>query len=113
MGTIGKASEATMHYLLLYDLAPDYIERRQQFRNEHLRLGWLAQARGELVLAGPFADPPDTAVFMFRGDSPAAAEAFAKSDPYVRNGIVTKWRIRTWTTVIGDDATTPVRPEST
>jgi len=101
-----------MHYLLLYDLAPDYLERRSQFRSEHLALGWSAQERGELVLAGPLADPPDASVFLFRGDSPSAAEAFARADPYVRNGIVTQWRIRSWTTVIGDDATTPVRPET-
>jgi len=101
-----------MHYLLLYDLAPDYLERRPQFRNEHLTLAWSAQARGDLVLAGPFADPADTAVFLFRGDSPSAAEAFARADPYVRNGLVSKWRIRSWTTVIGDDATTPLRPEA-
>jgi uncharacterized protein YciI len=30
-----------------------------------------------------------------------AAEAFARADPYVRNGLVTRWRIREWTTVIG------------
>ena len=44
-------------------------------------------------------------MLLFRGASPAAAEAFAKSDPYVRAGIVTNWRIREWTTVVGNDAT--------
>jgi uncharacterized protein YciI len=97
-------------YLLFYDAAPGYLERRGTFRAEHLRLAWEAQARGELILAGALANPADGAVFHFRGDSPAAAEAFAKADPYVRNGLVKRWRVREWTTVVGDEASTPVRP---
>ena len=101
-----------MDYLLVYDLAPDYIERRAAFRAEHLALAWDAVSKGELVLAGALANPPDSAVLHFRGDSPAAAEAFANADPYVRGGIVTRWRVRAWTTVVGDAASTPVRPDT-
>jgi uncharacterized protein YciI len=43
-------------------------------------------------------------VFVFLGESPAAAEAFAAADPYVLNGLVTRWRVREWTTVVGRDA---------
>ena len=99
-----------MHYLLLYDVVPDYVERRAAFRNEHLMLAWQAHERGELVLGGALADPVDGAVLLFRGDSPAVAEAFAAADPYVRNGLVTRWRVRTWNTVVGETAATPVRP---
>lgn len=99
-----------MHYLLIYDVVPDYEARRAAFRDDHLRLAWQSQARGELVLGGAFADPVDGAVLFFSADSPAAAEAFAKADPYVRNGLVTKWRVRAWTTVVGKDAARPVRP---
>ena len=93
-----------MHYLLIYDLADDYIERRAPLRSEHLALARAAEARGELILAGALANPPDGAVLMFRGDSPEAAEAFAAGDPYVKNGLVTRWRVREWTTVVGRDA---------
>jgi uncharacterized protein len=96
-----------MHYLLLYDVVPDYLERRAPLRAEHLALARAAHARGELVLGGALADPVDGAVLLFRGESPAAAEAFARNDPYVRNGLVTRWRIRKWTTVVGDDAQAP------
>jgi uncharacterized protein YciI len=98
-----------MHYLLMYETAPDYLERRPAFRAEHLALAWEAHARGELVLAGALAEPVDGAVFLFQGPSPAAAEAFAAADPYVRNGLVKSWRVRAWTTVVGDAATTPIR----
>lgn len=93
-----------MHYLLLYDLVEDYIERRGPLRAEHIALARAAEARGELVLAGALANPPDTAVLLFRGDSPAAAERFAAADPYVANGLVARWRVREWTTVVGKDA---------
>jgi uncharacterized protein YciI len=99
-----------MHFLLLYDLAPDYLTRRGAFRDEHLALGWAAHERGELLLGGALAHPVDGAALLFRGDSPAVAEAFAAADPYVRHGLVTRWQVRPWTTVIGADAATPVRP---
>jgi uncharacterized protein YciI len=101
-----------MHYLLIYDTAPDYLEKRPQFRAAHLKLAWQAHERGELVLGGALTDPVDGAILLFKGDSPAAAERFAAADPYVKNGLIARWRVRPWTTVIGKDASTPVRPES-
>jgi uncharacterized protein YciI len=99
-----------MHYLLIYELAPDYLAKRPQFRGAHLKLAWEANERGELVLAGALADPADKAVLLFQGDSPAVAERFAAADPYVKNGLVQRWSVRPWTTVVGKDASTPVRP---
>ena len=93
-----------MHYLLIYDVVADYAERRTPFRAAHLARARESVARGELVLGGALANPADGAVLLFRGDSPAAAEAFAQSDPYVLNGLVTTWRVREWTTVVGPDA---------
>jgi uncharacterized protein YciI len=89
-----------MYYALLYDVVPDYVVRRQPFRAEHLALAEEARARGRLVLAGAF-DPPDGALLVFRGDGPGDAEAFARADPYVRNGLVTSWRVRAWNVVVG------------
>ncbi len=95
-----------MHYLLIYDAVENYEEARKPFRAAHLGYAREAEARGELVLAGALANPVDGAVFLFRGVSPAAAERFAKSDPYVTNGLITAWRVRDWTTVVGEDAET-------
>ena len=98
------------HYLLIYELADDYLERRPEFRGLHLQHAWAAHERGELVLAGALADPADQAVLFFQGESPDVAERFANDDPYVKNGLIKSWRVRAWTTVVGDDAATPVRP---
>jgi len=94
-----------MHYILFYDVAPDYLARRGGFRKEHLALVAAAHERGELVMAGALADPADGAVLIFRAPEPA--EAFAKADPYVKNGLVSAWRVRKWNTVVGDGATMP------
>ena len=98
-----------MHYLLLYDVVPDYVERRGAYRAAHLALAREAVERGELVLGGALANPPDRAILLFRGSSPEVAERFAKVDPYVTNGVVTKWQVREWTTVIGPGAEMPVK----
>jgi len=99
-----------VHYLLFYEFVPDYLERRAQFRDEHLRSAWDAHARDELILGGAFADPADGALLLFKGESADAAERFANADPYVRAGLVTRWHVRKWTTVVGDDPGTPVYP---
>jgi uncharacterized protein YciI len=93
-----------MHYLLIYDLVDDYLERRVPLRGAHLTHAREAVARGDLVLGGALANPADGAVLLFKGESPAAAEGFAASDPYVTHGLVTRWRVREWTTVVGRDA---------
>lgn len=93
-----------MHYLLFYDVVPDYAERRVPFRAEHLALARAAVERDELVLGGALAEPVDGAVLLFECDSLEPIEAFVRSDPYVRNGLVVKWRIRQWTTVVGERA---------
>ena len=99
-----------MHYLLIYELADDYLVRRPEFRGLHLQHAWAAHERGELVLAGALADPADQAVLFFQSETPETAEAFAQNDPYVKNGLIKSWRVRAWTTVVGDNAATPVRP---
>lgn len=99
-----------MHYLLFYEAGDDYVARRRAYRNEHLLKAWAASERGELVLGGALANPADGALLLFKGDSPAVAEEFAKSDPYVLNGVVKRWYVREWTTVAGEESANPVRP---
>ena len=97
-----------MHFILFYDYAPDYLERRGEFRDQHISLAKAAIDRGEFFLGGAFANPADGSAIVFKGESPAVAENFAKEDPYVLNGLVTSWRVREWTTVAGRDAETPI-----
>ncbi len=98
-----------MHYVLFYDFASDYLQRRGAHREEHLRLAWAAQERGELILAGAFADPADRGMLLFDCDSPEIPLQFAQADPYVTHGLVVRHSVRAWTTVVGKDASTPIK----
>ena len=40
---------------------------------------------------------------MFAAEDLAQVEQFVAADPYVANGLVTAWRIRPWTVVVGAD----------
>ena len=97
------------HFLLIYDLAADYLDRRGDHRAVHLRLAWDAAERGELLLGGALADPADQAILLFEGADAQGAEGFARADPYVVNGLVVAWRVRPWSTVVGAGAANKIR----
>lgn len=92
-----------MYYILFYKTVADYIEKRTPYRAEHLELASKLQKNGTLVMAGALADPADSAVLVFKSDTPKSAEDFAKNDPYVKNGVVIEWSVRPWNVVIGGD----------
>jgi uncharacterized protein len=92
------------YFALFYDVVDDYISRRGGYREEHLGLAREAQRRGELLLAGALADPVDRALLIFRAPDRAAVEEFARNDPYVKSGLVTRWEVRPWTVVIGNES---------
>ena len=95
------------YFILFYETADNYTEKRAPFRAQHLELAREAHARGELLLAGALADPADRAVLVFRAADRETVEAFAERDPYVRNGAVTRWEVRPWTVMIGNDPAEP------
>jgi uncharacterized protein YciI len=90
-----------MYLALQYDLVDDYLERRGEFRDEHLGMARAAHGRDELALAGAFVEPADQALLVWSTEDRSVVEAFAEADPYVRNGLVKAWRVRDWNVVIG------------
>lgn len=102
---------AGLHFLLIYDVGPEFLQRRAQYRDAHLALAWQAAAAGELVLAGALEEPTEQAFLLFRG-SRDAARRFAERDPYVMHGLVKQWRVRQWHTVAGETAALPLRPRA-
>ena len=99
-----------MHFILFYEYTADYLARRGEFRDAHLHKAWAAQSKGELLLAGAFADPADGAALVFSCESAQTPEQFAAQDPYVLNGLVKRYWVRAWTTIVGKDAHAPVMP---
>lgn len=91
------------YFALFYYVVDDFVSRRSPYRQEHLRLAREAHQRGELLLAGALDDPADRALLVFRTAERSVVEAFARHDPYVTNGLVSQWEVRSWAVVIGDD----------
>ena len=91
-----------MEYLVLeYAYSEDYLERRPLYRERHLELIGDAVAGGRVAMAGPLTDPYDRALIVWSSGSRAAVEEFVAQDPYVSEGLVTAWRIRSWNVVAG------------
>lgn len=92
------------YFILRYDVVcDDYVNRRAPFRPAHLQLLRDAHARGEVVMAGAVGETPEGAIIVFRAESPETVEAFAKSDPYVTNGLILSWRVQPWHVVVGSE----------
>jgi uncharacterized protein len=96
-------------FALIYDVVPDFANRRMAFREPHLRLIRDAHERSLLLFAGALGDPPDGALLLFRSEDASAVEDFARADPYVREGLVTAWHVRPWSVVIGPEVAAPPR----
>ncbi len=96
------------HFVLFYDYPADFRDRRAPHRAAHLALANASAARDELQLGGAFADEPPMGMLLFKGESAAVAEDFARIDPYVASGVVLSWRVREWVTVVGPGALTNV-----
>ncbi|MHB8093477.1 MAG: YciI-like protein [Candidatus Aminicenantales bacterium] len=90
-----------MYYVLIYKTVDDYVAKRAPYRAGHLAYAGAAQERGELIMAGALADPVDMAILIFRAESRAVVEDFARHDPYVKSGLIVEWSVRPWTVVIG------------
>ena len=91
------------YFALFYEVVDDYVARRLAFREDHLRLAQAARQRGELLLAGAFGDAAGGALLVFHAPDSSVVEHFAKHDPYVTNGLVTRWEARPWTVVVGNE----------
>jgi uncharacterized protein YciI len=93
-----------VYWLLQYEVVGDYLERRPNYRQEHLELAHEAAQNGQLVMAGALSDPVDGAILVFLAPDSAPAQSFAQRDPYVRAGLVTQSRVRRWHVVVGPNA---------
>jgi uncharacterized protein YciI len=49
-------------------------------------------------------------LLLFKAENASVAEDFARADPYVREGLVSAWHVREWTTVVGPLAVEPILP---
>lgn len=90
----------TIYHALFYETTENYVEKRKPYREQHLAMVETSSKNGSLILGGAFDNPADQALLIFKGESPEVAETFAQNDPYVKNGLITRWWIRRWKVVI-------------
>jgi uncharacterized protein YciI len=88
------------YFALLYDVVDQFTEKRTPFRDAHLTLVREAHARGEIFMAGALGQPALGALLIFQSDTSRVAENFARADPYVVQGLVTRCRVLPWTVVV-------------
>ncbi len=86
-----------MKYVLFYEPKEGVAEKARLHFAAHCEKWGVFQAAGTLLMVGPFTDGSGAiGVFTTR----EAAEEFAKTDPFVLNGVVTDWSIREWNEAI-------------
>lgn len=90
------------YFTLIYEVVDDFVNQRMPLRPAHLKEVREANERGDLIMAGALGEPAG-ALLVFRAGDKSTAEAFATSDPYVKQGLVKKWQVRPWTVVVGQD----------
>jgi uncharacterized protein len=82
-----------MKYVLFYEPKGGVADKARELFAEHCEKWSEFQAAGTLLMVGPFSDGSGAmGVFTTR----EAAEEFAKTDPFVLNGVVDEWSVREW-----------------
>jgi uncharacterized protein YciI/uncharacterized protein YndB with AHSA1/START domain len=84
--------------VVFYEAAPNVMELAPLHFPAHKARLDAFQARGELLAVGPYLDPREgsLAVFVDR----TAAEAFVAEDPFVINGVVSKYTVKEWREIL-------------
>jgi uncharacterized protein YciI len=86
-------------YVLFYESADDVASKAPIHFSAHSARFPEFQARGELLMVGPFGNPQQEgsmAIFATR----EGAEEFVQGDPFVLNGVVRRWEVREWNEVL-------------
>jgi uncharacterized protein YciI len=83
-----------MKAVMFYESAGDAAAKAVEHFPAH-RAWWKEFAdRGELLMIGPFGNPPGGAMGIFT--TREAAEEFVRGDPFVQHGVIKNWTIREW-----------------
>jgi uncharacterized protein YciI len=88
-----------MKYVVFYELAEGGMPIALENLPAHHQRNLEFQARGTLLMTGPFADPTEGAMAIFT--TREAAEEFIDGDPFVLKGAVARWRIQEWNEGLG------------
>ncbi len=91
-----------LYQVLTYTTIANYEEKRKPYRSLHFDHVRKYAKSGDLVMGGALGSPAGQALLVFLSDSPRVAENFAKSDPYVLNGMVKEWNVKPWNELVSE-----------
>jgi uncharacterized protein YciI len=84
-------------FAIIAEDKPNGVEHRMAVRPAHL--AHLKTVGDKLVFAGPLLDAasqPCGSLMVIEADDQAEAEAMAKRDPFVREGVFESYQVRRW-----------------
>ena len=94
-----------MKYVTFYEWADDAMDKFEEHMPGHQARWAGLQARGDLLMIGPFTDMAEGAIAVFA--TREAADEFVSTDPFVLHGVVRKWRILEWMEALVPEAPDP------
>lgn len=74
----------------------DVVERREPVLQEHYDFLNDLAAKGFLICAGPFKDPREGAILLFRAENADQVRDVMKGDPYTDIGLFDNHTVREW-----------------
>jgi uncharacterized protein YciI len=86
-----------MKIVSFYEMAPGALSKVMEHYPAHRARLDEFHARGAILAAGPLGNPPEGAMALF--NTREEAEEFIQGDPFVTNGLVSKWRLVEWNAV--------------
>jgi uncharacterized protein len=89
-------------YVMLYESADDVATKAPPHFPAHLERIREFERRGDLEMVGTFEDPQtqgSMGIFRSRG----AAEEFIAGDPFVQNGVVRGYEVRSWNEILSEE----------
>ena len=112
-GFSSQSSDPSKYHVLFYNYVPNILEKRTPYRSAHLKHVMNFVDKGNLQLGGAWGIDGDNgsvgvenkevdgACVVFKGMTSDEIVTFVKEDPYFVNGLISGYRIRPWTVVVG------------
>lgn len=89
-------------FLLEYEFVDGMLERIPATRPQHLDYMEPFVEKGNVLAIGTLVPKVDRGIVIIRASSLEDAEDIARSDPYVKDGLVMNWKVTEWMVIAGN-----------
>lgn len=88
-------------FVLEYHFVENMLEKRVPFRGAHLAYANKFVEEKTLIAGGALVPEVAKGVLLLRANNIDTVKAFANGDPYVTNGLVSKFNVSEWAVAVG------------